>query len=110
VDDDKRLLRTTKGLLSEVGHVTVAHGGQIGFELLLNNDFDLILCDIFMPGMGGPDLLDRVREMRPELAHRVVFVTGIAGSRLIREMQERDNVPLLQKPIQLRAVEQLLSG
>lgn len=56
--------------------VTTALGGQRALELIASRDFDVIVSDISMPGLRGPDLFYAVSLRWPHLARRFVFVTG----------------------------------
>jgi two-component system, NtrC family, nitrogen regulation response regulator NtrX len=45
-----------------------------GLEMLKNNDFDLILCDIKMPKMDGVEVLEKVKKIQPEIP--IVMISG----------------------------------
>lgn len=62
---------------------------------------DAILCDLRMPGIGGPGFFDRIRSEAPELLERTVFATGDLASRESGEFRERCGRPLLEKPFDL---------
>ena len=52
--------------------------GHGALALLAGERFDLILCDLMMPVMTGVELYEHLRAQDPELARRVVFMTGSA--------------------------------
>src|SRR5262249_22724657 len=57
--------------------VVEAASAQDALELLVTGPpFDVILCDLMMPELTGMDLHDRLVEIRPDLAARIVFMTG----------------------------------
>ena len=60
----------------------------------LGDEIDLLLSDVVMPGMSGPDLLDRARRTRPEL--RAIFMSGYSALTIGRPVQT--GVTLLEKP------------
>ncbi len=83
--------------LERLGYqVMVASTGEEAVRLIdrLGDDIDLLLSDVVMPGMSGPDLLDRARRTRPEL--RAVFMTGYTALSVGRPIPA--GVTLLEKP------------
>jgi CheY-like chemotaxis protein len=60
--------------------------------------FDLVLCDLMLPGLTGMDFYDRVKEIAPELVERIAFVTGGAYTRRATNFVEQAHVPVLEKP------------
>jgi two-component system, NtrC family, sensor kinase len=70
--------------------------------------FDLVLCDVMMPETSGMDVYEQLRVTRPELADRMVFMTGGAfTSRATRFLASVPNARL-EKPFRSEAVEALL--
>ena len=78
VDDDEAVRTTTAMILESMGYiVTSAEGGAAAMSLLdAATAFDLLLTDVAMPGISGPELADRVRIDRPSLP--IVFFSGYA--------------------------------
>lgn len=66
VDDERDMLRTCAQLVQALGHkpVTALNGIQ-AIELLESREFDLILCDLFMPEIDGLGVLERAKEILP---------------------------------------------
>ena len=62
-------------------------------------NFDVVLCDLMMPGRTGMDLYEIVRRERPELLPSIVFVTGGAFTNTAREFLARVPNPTVSKPI-----------
>ena len=76
VDDEPGMHRMLRRILDEYD-VHCAHSGQEALGLLEDADsYDVILCDIMMPNVTGPQLCRAVAERTPELARRFVFMTG----------------------------------
>lgn len=77
VDDEAAIRSILERMLSREHEVTVASSGEEGKQILsAHTDFDLILCDMMMPCMSGMDLHEWLTQAHPELARRVVFITG----------------------------------
>jgi signal transduction histidine kinase/CheY-like chemotaxis protein len=79
VEDDPRVLAATGDALEELGLRTVRclHPGDARKRLRENPDIGLIVSDVLMPGMTGPELVASIRNDYPGLP--VLFVTGYAG-------------------------------
>jgi CheY-like chemotaxis protein len=68
--------------------------------------FDLLLCDLIMPGMTGMDFHAELQALAPDLAERMIFLTGAAHTARGREFLDSVPNPCLDKPVgldQLRA-------
>jgi CheY-like chemotaxis protein len=66
VDDDSTVQATIKLLLERAGHsVVVASDGRKGLAIFESGDFDLLLLDIFMPGMDGIETMRLIHQRRP---------------------------------------------
>jgi CheY-like chemotaxis protein len=78
VDDDEAVRATTGLILESMGYrVREAESGETALTLLhAMPAIDLLLTDVAMPGMSGPELARRVRESHPDLP--VVFFSGYA--------------------------------
>jgi signal transduction histidine kinase/CheY-like chemotaxis protein len=108
VDDDERVARSLQRVLT--GHeITAVSSGQAALEVLdARTDFDLILCDLMMPGMTGMELYERLERDHPEVLGRVVFSTGGAFTAGAREFCERHAARVLPKPVSVEALRRVL--
>ncbi len=79
VEDDPRVARSTVGALEELGYRPVAcAGGREALQRLDDDpDVDLVVTDVMMPEMTGPELAVEIRRTRPFLP--ILFVTGYVG-------------------------------
>ena len=66
---------------------------------------DLLVTDAVMPGMGGPELIGRLRAHRPDLP--VILVSGYAEETLRTDLR-RDAIDFLPKPYSLAALGELM--
>jgi DNA-binding response OmpR family regulator len=75
VDDDNSLQVTLRLLLEGAGHdVVAANAGRRGLHLLDAGTFDLLILDIFMPGMDGFETLRLVRQQKASLP--IIAISG----------------------------------
>jgi hypothetical protein len=79
VDDDDAVRTTTSDVLTGLGYRVQQASGGVEALVLLESDatIDLLLTDVVMPGMSGPELARIVRETRPRLP--IVFISGYAN-------------------------------
>ena len=102
VEDEEATRVLVARLLTEKGHeVLLARNGVEAANLLEQRglDIDLLLTDVIMPMMSGPDLARQLREERPDL--RVLFMTGYSGKLLEAHDFDSDDEYLIQKPFTL---------
>ena len=62
---------------------------------------DVVLCDAYMRSLDGKSLFDALAQRRPELAHRVVFMTGSTDAEEIRRLESRSGKAILRKPFSI---------
>ena len=112
IDDEQGILEMVSDALEGVKCRATLHLGPAGVEAALAREkFDLVICDLRMPGQNGFEVYKMIHEMRPELAERFILMTGNLAD-VENYTIELAAVTLLQKPftlMQLReAVEKLL--
>ncbi len=75
VDDEPAVQMTLRLLLEREGHdVFVAGDGRVGLARVERESFDLLLLDIFMPGMDGLETMRLVRQQKPQLP--IIVISG----------------------------------
>jgi len=100
VDDNLDVRDTTALLLERLGYATLraAHGGEALEMLRRSEPIDLVLSDVSMPVMTGPQLAARARALRPELP--IILFSGYADPEGLAEAPA--DCPLLRKPVRSR--------
>lgn len=110
VDDEEPILHYMRATLETWGHtVAVARDGRDAYRQIAAEPFDLIVCDLRMPQIGGRDLYQTLVRERPEAAAKVVFATGdtVRGDTL--QFLESLGRPFLHKPFTLADLRRLLA-
>ena len=77
IEDEASIRRVLKKIISEENdsyHVEEAKDGLLGIEMIKNNDYDLVLCDIKMPKMDGVEVLEKAKKIKPEIP--IVMISG----------------------------------
>ena len=75
VDDDPVMQMTIRALLEQAGHVVaVASDGRKGLARFQAEAFDLLLMDIFMPGMDGLETMRLILKQRPDIP--IIMTSG----------------------------------
>jgi signal transduction histidine kinase/CheY-like chemotaxis protein len=102
VDDEPDLLDFMTRALTREGYAvdTVSHAEQ-AMPRLAKTNYELIICDIRMPGLSGPELYRQVQAQDPDMARRFLFVTGDTVSHGTQEFLDKTGAPYLCKPFTL---------
>jgi len=101
VDDDAVNRQAMRLLLEREGHEVVAvENGLEAIERLgpASDRFDAVVTDLQMPRLGGRALYEQLREQRPQLAERFVFVTGDRARDETRRFLDECGQPAVMKP------------
>ncbi|MGN6059021.1 MAG: ATP-binding protein, partial [Sphingomicrobium sp.] len=101
VEDDPRVRTATVGALEDLDYEPVACGsGAEAIELFAAEQFDLVISDVIMPEMTGPEL---IRHLKSTSSHdfAVLFVTGYVGDRENDDLRSHE---LLRKPFTVGAL------
>jgi CheY-like chemotaxis protein len=109
VDDEVAIQDVFSELLAD--HSCRVHGANNGLEAMRQiekQEFDLIISDLKMPVMDGRWLYEKVRETKPAVLKKFVFITGDTNSAKTAEFLERCGNPWLTKPFNFQDVETIL--
>lgn len=97
VDDEQRFRITVSKLLKAEG-MEVIHVGGAGeaLDLIKNQEFDVILLDVKMPGMNGIEALAEIKKIRKDV--EVIMLTGHASVDMAMEIMRLGGYDYLLKP------------
>ena len=105
VEDNEDVGAFVETLLSELGHeVTRAASGEEALELVRRKNFDIVLSDVVMPGMGGLRLAEALAAEKPDLP--VVLATGYSQDIVEGGSGGR---PVILKPYRLATLSEALA-
>ena len=99
VEDEEGVRDIVREILESLGYtVLIAHEGDEALKMCERHPFpaDLLMSDVVMPKMGGVELADKLRKLRPGL--KVLFTSGYADIAVINAGLLAANVHFLQKP------------
>ena len=107
VEDEDLLRRLIREILESRGYeVVLASHGEEALEFARNSTepLTLMVTDVVMPHMNGPDLMVQIRLIHPEL--KVIFISGYTGNSndTIQLALKQPGVAFLQKPFRLHAL------
>ena len=103
IDDERSIRNTLKDILEFEGHeITLAADGKEGLELAAANNFDVIFCDIKMPGMDGVEVLEKMIENGVESS--IVMISGHGTIDTAVECIKKGAFDFIQKPLDLNRI------
>jgi two-component system, cell cycle sensor histidine kinase and response regulator CckA len=108
VEDDEIMLSLTRKLLEQNGYLVLeAREGKSAIDVMEahHGTIDVLLTDVVMRGMSGPELVAKVIASHPET--KVVYMSGYTGE-LIAQHERTQGIPLLEKPFTRTALFHLL--
>ena len=100
VDDEKSILRTLEGALSDENYSTICvESGEAAIDKISEEMPDLVLLDIWMPGIGGIDTLIKIRETFPNL--QVIMMSGHGTIETAVKATKLGAYDFIEKPLSL---------
>src|SRR5262249_23572181 len=113
VDDEPRLAQAVRDMIGSEHETSVVTTGPDALQLLMQEPdqtpYDLILCDLHMPEISGMDLHEKLAELRPAIAERMVFMTGGTFTERSRNFVSRVTNTCIDKPIDMGQLRSLVS-
>jgi signal transduction histidine kinase len=102
IDDEASVIEILTRLLKRKAYqVDSAANGTAGLAALFKTRYHLILCDMRMPEMSGPEFYRQVAAKDPQLAQRILFTTGDMVNAETRQFLEETKAPYLAKPFEM---------
>jgi PAS domain S-box-containing protein len=103
VDDEVVFASSLRRWLARDHTVTVVNGGQAALDKIdAGERYDVILCDLMMPDVGGVEVHQHLSERVPDQARRIIFMTGGAFSLASQQFLDRVSNVRFEKPCDLQ--------
>jgi len=100
VDDEPTIRHSLKGVLEDEGYRTsAAESGEVCLELLRKRTFDVVLLDVWLPGLDGLDTLQKIREI--ENAPEVIMISGHGTIETAVRATKLGAYDFLEKPLSI---------
>lgn len=100
VDDEASIRRSLKGVLEDEGYsASGAESGEACLDTLKKQSFDVVLLDIWLPGLDGLDTLQKIREM--ETAPEVIMISGHGTIETAVRATKLGAYDFLEKPLSI---------
>lgn len=109
VENEKDVRRFTSEALALKGyHVETAENGHLALKLIKNNPakYDLIVTDLMMPELNGKELIERVKNICPEI--KVIYVSGYTNNHFVHNGQLAKGINFIQKPYSMRTIAEMV--
>jgi len=109
IDDEPFVVQALRRTLETDADVVTVESGRDAIDLLLRDQrFDVILCDLMMPDIGGMDVYEAVRRARPGVEKNFVLMTGGAFTHRARDFVAAVPNRCLDKPIDPEEIRRLV--
>lgn len=100
IDDERAIRNTLKEVLEYEKHeVDLAEDGHVGLEMVKDKNYDIVLCDIKMPGIDGMEVLDQI--MNSLIDAQVIMITGHGTVDTAVEAIKKGAYDFIEKPLDL---------
>jgi PAS domain S-box-containing protein len=109
-EDEPAIRKFLKHFLERLGaELVLVADGQAAVNAVREADFDVVLLDLRMPGMGGVAAFRQIRDVKPHLAKKTVFMTG-EFSLEMTEIVGHDYAAVVHKPFKAEELAAVLHG
>lgn len=107
VDDNENIREMLEDFLNFEGHKPVlAKDGKEALEIFCEQDFDIVITDLGMPGMSGWELSKHIKQRKPEIP--VVIITGWGAQLEAENLKENKVESILTKPFNLDQIKKMI--
>jgi PAS domain S-box-containing protein len=111
VDDEDMIIEVGKPILEQIGYnVLIATGGKEALDIYEKNkqEIDIVILDMIMPGIGGGETYDRLKELNPAI--KVLLSSGYSINGQATKILERGCDGFIQKPFNVMDLSRKIRG
>ena len=111
VDDQEPVREVCSAMLRTLGyHVMTASDGQEGLAYYRDawRDIDVVIVDMVMPVLGGPDCFRGMKEVNPDV--RAILATGYSMEGAVQEIMNEGVLGFIQKPFRMEKLSQVVAA
>ncbi len=100
IDDEETIRTFIRRILENNGHTVTEMDRPVrdNLENLFAEKFDIILLDMKMPGMSGKEFYMAVKKEYPDMARRIIFITGDTSDSTTVKFFKENNLLYIEKP------------
>lgn len=103
IDDERSIRNSLKEIFCDEGYdVDVAEDGLVGLEMVRKERYNVILCDIKMPGMDGIEVLDKMKS--EGIDAEIIMISGHGDIDTAVECMRKGAFDYIQKPLDLNRI------
>lgn len=99
IDDEENIRIMAADMLTDSGYNVITSGdGEEALKIFRQSadKMDLVLLDMIMPGIDGPEILNRLKELKPDV--KVILSSGISAEDVPEDMLQSETVEFIEKP------------
>jgi DNA-binding response OmpR family regulator len=106
VDDDKLTITALQQALTDMGYkVDVSREGEQAIQMINNTGYDLVICDVMMPGISGLSLVAVLRTMHLCFTP-IIMMSTLHNRPLVDAAMKAGANDFIDKPVQLKELEE----
>lgn len=111
VEDEPTVARLIADVLEDEGlQVDTLLDGREALRRAARENYDLVICDMKMPGLDGQHFYQSLARSRNPLQERFLFVTGDVLAQQTQEFLERNRLPHVAKPFRVEELTEKVYG
>ncbi len=107
IEDDAAVAATLREIIESWGHsVETSKSGKNALQKVIKKMFDLVLLDIFLPDINGVELIQKLKEVWPEI--RIITMTGHNSRELGIEVRKQGIIYYMIKPVNTQNLKEIV--
>lgn len=107
IEDDAAVAETLREIIESWGHsVETSKSGKNALQKVIKKMFDLVLLDIFLPDINGVELIQKLKDVWPEI--RIVTMTGHNSRELEMEVRSQGIIYYMIKPVNIKNLKEIV--